>query len=270
MQELSEKLMNLKTHHFIAKEQSNYLEKIKATLKDGEVLVQCDFSENYAFVVQDAAQAFHYNNDQCTLHPFVYYYRKDKELKHRSILILSDSLSHDTAAVYVSQKIVIKEIKSNYNVKKVIYFTDGAKQHYKNRFNIANLLHHKHDFNVEAEWHFHATAHGKGACDGVAATAKRGAVKASLQASPTEAILTPVALFKWAKRNFVNMDVHFYTKNEHEHVRQFLEERFSKAKMIPDIQKSHAFIPMDDMRIVIKRYSNAAHGAIFPKNSRPK
>lgn len=50
-QELSEKLMNLKAHYFIAKEQSNYLEKIKAILKDGEILVQCDFSENYVHLL---------------------------------------------------------------------------------------------------------------------------------------------------------------------------------------------------------------------------
>jgi len=32
-----------------------------------------------------------------------------------------------------------------------------------------------------AEWHFYATAHGKGVCDGLVGTVKRLAAKASLQ-----------------------------------------------------------------------------------------
>jgi len=35
-------------------------ERIK-NLNDDEILVQVDFAENYAYVAQDAAQAFHYN-----------------------------------------------------------------------------------------------------------------------------------------------------------------------------------------------------------------
>lgn len=32
---------------------------------------------------------------------------------------------------------------------------------------MANLLHHKLDFGVEAEWHFTATAHGKSSFGGL-------------------------------------------------------------------------------------------------------
>lgn len=36
-------------------------------------------------------------------------------------------------------------------------------------------MNHKNDFNIKAEWHYHATAHGKNACDSVGATLKREA-----------------------------------------------------------------------------------------------
>ena len=39
-----------------------------------------DFSENYSFVLQDAAKSFHWNNSQATIHPFVAYYMKSGEL----------------------------------------------------------------------------------------------------------------------------------------------------------------------------------------------
>ncbi|KYN16362.1 hypothetical protein ALC57_11380, partial [Trachymyrmex cornetzi] len=103
--ELCDQVQQLKPHHFIAEQQSKYALEVREKLCEGEVIVHMDFSENYAFVVQNAVQAFHYNNNQCTLHPVVFYYRKDKEIFHKSLIFLSDCLSHDTVAVYVIQKL---------------------------------------------------------------------------------------------------------------------------------------------------------------------
>ena len=51
-------LRSLKTitrHDFIAQEQAKYLYWKKSNLSDGEFLVISDFSENYPFIIQDAA-----------------------------------------------------------------------------------------------------------------------------------------------------------------------------------------------------------------------
>lgn len=70
--------------------------------------------------------------------------------------------------VYAYQNITIQYLKQSFEyIKKIFYFTDFAAQHFKNKNNFSNLLAHKDDFGIEAEWHFHATAHGKSACDGV-------------------------------------------------------------------------------------------------------
>ena len=66
----------LKKHDFIAKEQSKFCSEKKSSLKDEKMIVIADFAENYSFILQDAAQGFHWNKDQGTLHPFVCYYRK--------------------------------------------------------------------------------------------------------------------------------------------------------------------------------------------------
>ena len=53
---------------------------------------------------------------------------------------------------------------------------------YKNCKNVLNLCKHKHDFGgIEAEWHFFATSHGKGPCDGVGGCVKRLITLASLR-----------------------------------------------------------------------------------------
>ena len=54
----------------------------------------------------------------------------------------------------------------NPNLRKCIYFSDGAPQQFKNVKHFANICYHEQDFGWSAEWHFHESAHGKGPCDG--------------------------------------------------------------------------------------------------------
>lgn len=223
--ELCDRLKTSIPHNFISKIQSKFVSDWKEHLNKCEVLVQCDFSENYEYVVQDVAQAFHYNNEQCTVHPIIFYYNSGTAINHCSIVLLSNSTTHDVAAVYIMQEILIPEIRKVCpGVKKIIYVTDGAKQHYKNRFQMMNLMHHFEDFGIEAEWHFHATTHGKEACDGVEAILKREATRASLQARPNEALLTSEALYKWTKNKFKDMQFFLYTKEKHEKTKRFLNK----------------------------------------------
>ena len=59
-------MKTLTRHDFIAQEQAKYLDCKKNNLSDGEFLVIGDFSENYAFIIQDAAQGYHWKNNQAT------------------------------------------------------------------------------------------------------------------------------------------------------------------------------------------------------------
>ena len=106
-----DKMEALIPHSFVAKQQSSYFNECKAALKPGEVLVQADFSENYSFVLQDAAQGYHWNNSQATIHPFVVYYRHSGEERHLSFVVISESLHHDTIAVFLFQKTLLSFLK---------------------------------------------------------------------------------------------------------------------------------------------------------------
>ena len=173
----------LPSHSFITTQQAVFYKDIKSCLETGEVLITFDFAENYVFVLQDAAQGFHWNNAQSTFHPFVVYYTNSDKLCHLSYVIISDCMHHDTVAFHLFQKrfITFLMAKLPSSVKKVYYFSDGAAAQYKNRKNFINLCHHVVDFGIPAEWHYFATSHGKSACDGVGGTVKRMAAKASLQ-----------------------------------------------------------------------------------------
>ena len=84
-----------------------------------------DFSENYSFVLQDAAQGFHWNNSQATIHPFVAYYRDSKELCHLSYVVISDCNHHDTVAVHLFQKHFIEYLTKTFGSlpRKIYYFS---------------------------------------------------------------------------------------------------------------------------------------------------
>lgn len=262
--ELDNKLRILKPHSFIAKQQTLFIAERKKNLHEGEVIVTFDFSENYSYVCQDASQEFHFNNDQCTVLPVIFYYKENNELRHKSYVFLSESLKHDTAAVYSVQTLLIPEIKKNIsNLKRIIYMTDGAKQHFKNRFQIANLIHHKNDFDVQAEWHYSATAHGKSTYDGIGATFKREAYRVSLTTKPQDAILTARALYNWAKNHFKMINIFYFDKTYHEKIRRKLNKRFEGACPVPEILKSHGFLLGSDNTMIIKRYSNEEGGVVW-------
>ena len=83
---------------------------------------------------------------------------------------------------------------------KIYYFSDGCTGQYKNRFNFINLCYYKMDFDVECEWHFFATSHGKSACDGIGGVVKKMTTKASLQTPFEKQILTPQNMHTFCKK----------------------------------------------------------------------
>src|SRR5215469_16268232 len=123
---LSNKIRILTKQHFIAKRQGKYLKGLKETINESEGIIIGDFSENYSFVVQDASQAFHWTNNQATIHSIELYY-KTNNLNHKSFCFISDCLEHRTTLVYTFQKTLMAEINKLFpNIKHIHYFTDGS------------------------------------------------------------------------------------------------------------------------------------------------
>ena len=134
LDDFCKRLLKLKTHHFVLKMQSSFFKNLKENLLADEFLICFDFAENYAFVVQNLALSFHWNNDQATIFTDVIYYQDGGELKHRSIAIIFDNLAYDTVIVHEYQN-----------------FTDGAGQHFKNKSSFGNLQAHEEDFDIPVE-----------------------------------------------------------------------------------------------------------------------
>ena len=201
---------------FIAKQQSLFQMNVMSSLLPGQFIVIGDFSENYSFVLRDAAQGFHWNNAQATIHPFVAYYRESGKLEHISYVVISDCLHHDTIAVHLFQRNLVQFLQEKFlSIDKILNFSDGSAAQYKNCKNFVNLCHHKEDFAIQAEWHFYATSHGKGPCDGIGDTVKHLAAKACLQRAYHSQIMTPHQLFDWAIENIERVHFKYCTIEDH-------------------------------------------------------
>ena len=162
LQILREGLNKLLRHSYVVIKQNEFLNSKKENLKPNECIVIVDFAENYSFVVQNAIQGVHWNNNQATVHPTAIYYKDENQLKFKSLVSISECLNHDTIAVHLFQSKIVDFIKKDIpKVKKIIYFSDGASAQYKNRHNFINLSHHMRDFNIAAQWHFLPPLTGK-------------------------------------------------------------------------------------------------------------
>ncbi|CAN7998596.1 unnamed protein product [Ixodes hexagonus] len=246
---LLDMLRQIKVNHFASKQQARYLRELKTGLKSkNEAIVLLDFAENYSFIVQDAPQSYHWVNDQASIHPVVIYFRPDEsgaDISVRSFAVISDCLQHDTTAVSAFQAEVLKIVKQDMpEIKKIYYFSDGASSQYKNKQKFVNLCYHQLDYNIEAEWNFFATSHGKSACDGVGGTLKRLAAKASLQRPYQDQIMTPYQLFLWASNNIKGIRVLWVPASIVEEKASQLAQRFSSAVTAKGTRNFHCFKPL--------------------------
>ena len=170
-------------------------------------------------------------------------------------VVISDCNIHDAVAVHLFQRHLVEFLKTNYNVMKMIYFSDGCAGQYKNCKNFINLCHHYEDFGLVAEWHFFATSHGKGPPDGVGGTVKREAAKASLQRVHSGHITTPLELFTFCQLKLTGTTFKYLTSQDWGEKQSLLSERLSKAKTIAGTQKLPCFLPLTTRTLQVKEYS---------------
>lgn len=235
-------LIFLKWHHYVWKSQRNFICGLKSSLPLDTVLFHCDFAENYTVVNQDEIQAAFFSPSQFTLHTAMVYYSTDGVPGSKSYCVLSNYNKHDTIAVHSFIKPVFDDLKSfKPEIKNVIFLSDGAASQYKNRKNMSALCKFKkiHDLNVE--WHFSASCHGKGAVDGIGGTIKRILRDASIRG---ESIICPLAAVAYLNKREIKTKVFYVDKIEVQQMAIRLTSLFNVAIPIPGIRSFHAFYPI--------------------------
>ena len=248
----------LTVHSFIAKCQNQFLKDRKSNLPDGHLIILADFAENYQFTIQDEIQSYHWNSGQCTIHPVVIYQNSQDKLISESMCFISDDLQHDIGFVYQLQTQLTSYIKRNYPYStKLEYYSDGCAGQYKNFKNIQNLCNHNDDFDLDADWSFFATSHGKSPCDGIGGTVKRLLTRASLQRKPEEPPINSAELVHvYCKNNIHGITFQFIDKHVLAATRTKLSARFASGKTIKGTRSYHYFAPLSSVKVGYKRTSS--------------
>ena len=179
------------------------------------------------------------------------------------IRAMSDCLHQAQQLFTFFKSFLTKELQP----KKIIYFCDSAASQYKNLKNFINLCHHRDDFGISAEWHFSATLHGKGACDGLEGTVKRLAARTSLQRPYNDQIMTPCQLFEWASTNIPAAHFGYCSKDDYEREAHYLEQRFHQSCTIPGTRKLHSFVPISNRKVRVSFYSNSGKKELIKKRT---
>ena len=127
-------------------------------------------------------------------------------------------------------------------VTSVLYFSDGCSGQYKSFKASLNLCHHKIDFQLDAEWGFFATSHGKSPCDGIGGTVKRKVLRASLQRPVSNQILTFSALVEYCDSSIQGIEFMVITKEEMVPAREKLNSRYQLGDTVPGSRSAHHII----------------------------
>ncbi|CAF4632672.1 unnamed protein product, partial [Rotaria socialis] len=234
-------------HSYITSQQSSYIKMIKDQADEHEtIVVHMDFAENHTLLAQNEIMQAHWTNQQATL--FTVHIKTAKE-KHHSLIIISDYLAHDVEFVHTAQSIISDYVQSIYpTVKRLNYVSDGAPQHFKNIKSILNLTYHQVDFGIPASWSFSATAHGKGAVDGIGAAVKYWTTRRVLSGTTSDAILTPEDLYKFTQSDSLMNVFYMDQKRIKNHCEKYqLLNRWNRDSpegWINQIRSQHQFDPV--------------------------
>ena len=245
---LKSQLSSLSLHMYTSNKQHEAIRKLKANLKDGEILIHEDFSENFACKQNTEIQSAYYNTIGVTVFTVMIYFKQNGDLQHRCCVVVSDNMEHSKDSVYAFNKEIIQYARSEIGLVNHIHFvSDGAASQFKNRFTVQNLKHSQTDFGVSADWSYFETSHGKGAVDGVGGTIKQQVLLAVYRG---QAVVNSAQTFadtakRLTEKSAKPIKVIYVSSEEITQSSKLCQDRWMQAPPAPGIRKCH-FIYIKD------------------------
>ena len=181
VKEISEGMKTFTGHMFRANYQQKVQNSIIEDMPHDQCVVVMDFSENMSLQSQDEIESAHWNIRQVTIHP-IYIVRHsvdstydNPKLQKESLIVISDSLTHDSNAVQVFTYKLIAHLRNNPGpcpINVIHRFSDNCAAQYKNKVAFYNLTLLEETHDIRVMYHFTESGHGKGPSDGLGAAIK--------------------------------------------------------------------------------------------------
>lgn len=120
------------------KHQAEVLSDLKSNIEEKTFTIHIDFSENHSckyFTVAQAMQFFG-SRQQVTMYTGVYYYNEHDKTVPKPFCSVSQSLRHDSVAIWAHLIPVLHSIMSYHTVERVNFFSDSPTSQYRNKTSI--------------------------------------------------------------------------------------------------------------------------------------
>ena len=244
--------------------QYSQIKCLKENLPNTHVAIHMDFAENYMCRSSEEIQSAYFNQTSVTIHPVVIYFRDNNELKHNSLVLVSDTLHHNASTVATFLDTVISEVKQIVpNVTVCHYWTDSPTSQYRNKLIFDVVANHKSLYDCCAVWNYFEAGHGKGPCDGLGGTVKRMADTAT----KTGKFLIQNAkdLFQWAteKSSFTNVSFRFISDDSIAEKVIKMSNSSNLLRPIKGTMKLHAVAGEGSSKVLVRETSCYCEACLF-------
>ena len=167
MEQWIEEISNSKKHIHQKRIQAEEFHKRKEEMEEGELIVQCDCSENYKNVEQNEIQSAYFGHPCFSIYTACGYCKTDDKLIKNPITIIMEASDHSRIAAFTCFSKVVHTIQFKMQVplRKVYAWSDGMGEQFRSHFVFKLLT--TFDREVDLEWHYTEAHHGKGPMDGV-------------------------------------------------------------------------------------------------------
>lgn len=220
------------THQYVA------ITELKNNLKENELLLHIDFSENFSCKYASEAQAVHFgaSRDQITLHTGMMYYRSEKQ----GFCSISASLRHDPCAVAAHLKPILTHYLNKFGSKitTLHVLSDSPSTQYRNRkifYLLAKYIPEHFPTISKISWNYSESGHGKGAPDGIGATIKRFSDQAVACNKDVNSFETFVKLIKESN---LQVYIDFVTPDEITDVENYLPKNVPFCKGVMKVHQA--------------------------------
>eukprot|EP00111_Clytia_hemisphaerica_P010989 TCONS_00032233-protein len=199
---LATKIKELKLHIHVRNEQYQTYTTLKETMPGNAILVHVDYAESYENKQQDECQSAYFGHTNFSIFTAVVYFRRNGELLHENIVIVSETTDHSRIAAHSCILKVIDimmERHPHFNQFHSIdlhIWSDGCASQFRSKYVFALTPFFPKPFIVTR--YYNERHHGKGPMDGLGGCVKNLVYRAVM--SKKEVITTPEQFARCAQK----------------------------------------------------------------------
>ena len=170
----------LKRHLFTKRTQASAYNEVKDNLKQNDLLIHVDYSENYNNKQQWEIQSAYFGHASFSIFTACCYFKDESNaINKEAITVTSETSDHSrSASVSCLQKVIhfVREKYTHLPLKlNVIVWSDGCTAQFRSQY--VFFLLSKFEASINLSWFYNQRHHGKGPMDGIGGTFKNAAYR---------------------------------------------------------------------------------------------